>query len=430
MTWLISAILFIISLGLVICLHELGHFATAKMFKVYCHEFSIGFGPAILHVKKEGKETYFSIRAIPLGGYVSMYGEEDEEPEDGVVIPKERSIEGIKKWKKAIVVSAGVIVNAVLAIAIFAVKDLCFKDVNTENNIVKRETAFVNVQDGDEMKFISYYLPKEDGEETPVQPSNNYLQISRLYVIDDDITLHIGDNDIDYVLGFHLYSEKEDNSISKGLGLYKAVKNTETPGYENAINSRGETEFYIPDVSILYKGDAEFDATFSFIRKGEETPIQETAHLIVKGGEFEDIGISLKRVKEFAPFKVRWQRIWLDYSDAATSIFKGIGMLFTPGGVKNLSSIVGIFVASEEILATRTFAYYLYLWGFISVNLAIFNLLPFPGLDGWQLLVTAYEGITRRKVSTKFKAIMNIIGFVLLIGLMLTVVVMDIIRLV
>src|SRR5574344_1190986 len=123
--WILSILLFIFSLGVLIVIHELGHFSMAKLFNVYCQEFSIGFGPALLHRRKKGKETYFSIRAVPLGGYVSMYGE-GVELEDGVNIPEERSLEGIKRWKKAIIVSAGIILNAALALVLFSISDLCF----------------------------------------------------------------------------------------------------------------------------------------------------------------------------------------------------------------------------------------------------------------------------------------------------------------
>jgi regulator of sigma E protease len=102
-------------------------------------------------------------------------------------------------------------------------------------------------------------------------------------------------------------------------------------------------------------------------------------------------------------------------------------MLFTGSG--EVSGIVGIFSTSSTILADYGFASYLYLWGLISVNLAIFNLLPFPGLDGWQLLVTAVEAITRKKVPTKVKAIISAIGLVLLFGLMIFITIKDIVHL-
>ena len=68
--WIVSVILFIVALSAIIAIHELGHLSMAKLFNVYCSEYSIGFGPTLLKKKRKGGETYFSIRAIPLGGYV------------------------------------------------------------------------------------------------------------------------------------------------------------------------------------------------------------------------------------------------------------------------------------------------------------------------------------------------------------------------
>ena len=91
-------LLFIVCLSVLIMVHELGHLAAAKAFKVYCFEYSIGFGPKLFSFKRKNGETKVSLRGIPFGGYVSMYGEGVEVPE-GLEIPPERNLENIKKWK-------------------------------------------------------------------------------------------------------------------------------------------------------------------------------------------------------------------------------------------------------------------------------------------------------------------------------------------
>lgn len=111
-----SIIYFILILSVIIIIHELGHLLTAKYFNVYCQEFSIGMGPAIY--KKQGKETTFAIRALPLGGFVSMAGEEGVDDES---IPFERTIKGIAWWKQVIVMAAGAIMNVLLAWLLFIV---------------------------------------------------------------------------------------------------------------------------------------------------------------------------------------------------------------------------------------------------------------------------------------------------------------------
>ena len=100
-------LLFIVCLSVLIAIHELGHLAAAKAFKVYCFEYSLGFGPKLFSKKRKSGKTAFSVRAIPFGGFVSMYGEDVPLPE-GLEIPPERSLDGIKKWKKGIILVAGV----------------------------------------------------------------------------------------------------------------------------------------------------------------------------------------------------------------------------------------------------------------------------------------------------------------------------------
>lgn len=116
MNILISILAFVVILSVIVFIHELGHFITAKKFGVYCGEFSIGMGPLLW--KKQGKETQYSVRALPIGGFVSMAGEADDTKADADV-PFERTINGITWWKKIIVMLAGIIMNLILAWVIF-----------------------------------------------------------------------------------------------------------------------------------------------------------------------------------------------------------------------------------------------------------------------------------------------------------------------
>lgn len=111
---------FILLLGVIICFHELGHFIAAKIFGVYVYEFSFGMGPKLFH--KKGKETQFSIRALPVGGFVAMAGEKDgDEAYPDVVVPEGRRLTDAAPWKKIIIMLAGVFNNFVLAYLIFVV---------------------------------------------------------------------------------------------------------------------------------------------------------------------------------------------------------------------------------------------------------------------------------------------------------------------
>lgn len=136
--FIINLLLFLLALSLLIFIHEFGHFLFAKLFNVYCMEFSLGMGPAIYSKKfKKDKETTYSLRCLPIGGYVAMAGEvaEDEKEKD-LNIPYERTINGIKAWKRAIVVVAGVTFNFIFAILLIAVY-IFGSGVNTNDNQVK-----------------------------------------------------------------------------------------------------------------------------------------------------------------------------------------------------------------------------------------------------------------------------------------------------
>ncbi len=102
---------FILLLSVIVVIHELGHLITAKLFNVYCYEFSLGMGPKL--VSKKWKETVYSIRALPIGGFVAMAGE--DETDRDIEVPYERTIKGIAKWKQIIIMLAGVFMNFVLA---------------------------------------------------------------------------------------------------------------------------------------------------------------------------------------------------------------------------------------------------------------------------------------------------------------------------
>lgn len=107
-------------LSVITLIHEFGHLITAKLFGVYCKEFAIGMGPKLC--SKNYKETEYSIRALPIGGFVSMVGETDDEDPDieKLNIPKSRTLKGIAKWKQVIVMFAGIFMNSILALIIYS----------------------------------------------------------------------------------------------------------------------------------------------------------------------------------------------------------------------------------------------------------------------------------------------------------------------
>lgn len=447
--WIVSIVLFIVSLGVLITLHELGHLTVAKLFNVYCQEFSIGFGPALLHKRGKGKETYFSIRAIPLGGYVSMYGEEME-LEEGVVVGEERSLEGIKKWKKAIILSAGVLMNAILALLLFSISNLAFPLIKATTIASVNESSIIynaGIRSDDTIEF--YSAPGSEAISFVYDYTvDGVIHQGALCIVDPNVT--IGEKH--YVLTYYPEGTKAESNFSRAAKLYVGLSQEEViadkdvlatfSGYFNIdgdnVSPKEGALLYYPNFKIdplqAYDSSLSYEAAISYKSAGEEAVKTANITMIVepvKEGsdkyQWKDIGLNFQLRHEWLPFGTRVVNTFKDFGNAATAVFKGLGILFT-GGIKNMSGFVGIMKMSAEIYGSYAFSTYLYFWGLISVNLAIFNLLPFPGLDGFSLLVTAIEGILRKKVPNKFKNIMSIIGLGLLFVLMAVIVTFDILR--
>ena len=117
-----------------------------------------------------------------------------------------------------------------------------------------------------------------------------------------------------------------------------------------------------------------------------------------------------------------------DWWESATAIAKALGQLFIGKGLDQLGGPVAILTTSSAALQIG-FGTFLWLWGMISVNLGIFNLLPFPGLDGWHLLVVTIEGITKKEIPAKVKNIVSLVGMIILFVFMGFILIKDIIGL-
>ena len=207
LSWILSILLFIISLGILIAIHEFGHFLAAKAFNVYVQEYAIGMGPKLFSKKRKLGETYFSLRAVPFGGFCSMYGE-DVTIEEGIRIPKERGLEGVSHVKRFVIFGAGIAMNFVLAYLLFFINCAAFP----------QSSYYLNVLDVPEMSLArqagikNHDLLTFDTVEQ-IDPNTgevkSYNPLSGLYVIDEDAILHIpasGENeakDVEIVVAFN-----------------------------------------------------------------------------------------------------------------------------------------------------------------------------------------------------------------------------------
>ena len=414
-------LLFIVCLSSLIMIHEAGHLAAAKIFKVYCFDYSIGFGPALLHKKRKNGETYFSIRAIPFGGFVSMYGEgkEEELPEGVENIPIERSLNHIKKWKRAIVLSAGVIMNAFLSIVLFFIaaclpqENLYLRYIDVKEDSVAYNSGLTN-----ETNIYFYLHGDSESEENAIKEAEKincyYLDFSSLVTYEDDSTqsaatlfdaskISFKYRDYNRALRYFL---TDDGVINYQKEITKNTKNVKSITL-NISNSVYDTE-----AEEWKKGD-------------------NTYSLVINNSDdgFESIGLSVLLVRTRNSFGGVFKETFSNFGNSSLLIFKSIGGLFVGKGWENVGGIVSIYSQSTAILQNYNVSFFIQVWAIISVNLAIFNLFPFPGLDGWQLLVLAVEAIAHKEIPQKVKGIVSIVGVALLVVLMVLVLIKDVIGL-
>lgn len=152
-----TIIYFILILGIVVLIHEFGHFIFAKKAGIYVYEFSIGMGPQLFKFHRKNDETEYSIRLLPIGGYVQMAGEDMEEEESD--IPKEKQMTNKKWYQRFLTIIAGILFNFLLAIVIFFIVGLVNgvpTDTTTVAEVTKDSAALeAGLQSGDVIKEIN-----------------------------------------------------------------------------------------------------------------------------------------------------------------------------------------------------------------------------------------------------------------------------------
>lgn len=388
---LLSTLLFLISLGVLVLIHELGHFLVAKAFNVYVREFSIGFGPKLLSWKRG--ETTYSLKAFPLGGYVAMVGEEVHEGD--INIPKSRSLLGISKPKRALVMSAGIILNLVLAFLLFFVSNWGFTQRTLTNQLVIAENSLAaqaGLQTGEVIRFSQL----RDGS-IPVN------------TLEGDATQRV------FLADFTSY----DDTLSDLLRIGQ-IENDQFVPY--LINQADQfVEFLLPirsytnasvytDREVLIRLEAVFNASTSSY-------------------QLADLGISFYVIMTDYNFPEAVSAAGQDWWRGVTLIVNTVIGLFRGQNLDQVGGIVAIFSTTSSILTNLGIGSYIFIWGLISVNLAVFNLLPFPGLDGWHLLVITIEGLFKKEIPPTLKNVISLVGFFILMGLMVFLLIKDILAL-
>ncbi|MFA7169939.1 MAG: RIP metalloprotease RseP [Candidatus Paceibacterota bacterium] len=355
-----TIIIFLLILGVIVFVHELGHFTMAKLFGVKVEEFGLGFPPKIIG-KKKG-ETEYTLNWIPLGGFVKIAGEDGENRDDP------RSFGAKPIWQRAIILSAGVIMNFVLAVVLFSI--VFMSGFPTDVSGISQDEIPSDVQ--------VYVQVGELVKDSPAEKSG---------LMSMDKILKIGDVEVENIEDVQQYSK-------------------ENPGKEATLVLERQGETIQKEVLIR-----------------EEYPENEGA-MGISLAKTAIIHYSfLGSIKEAVFYTVDLTKFIFSY------LLDTVGQLiFTGGTTAQVSGPVGM-VSMTAQAAQLGIIVLLNFTALISVNLAIINILPLPALDGGRIIFLVAEKIKGKPVSQEFEAKVHNAGFMFLMLLMVVVTFQDVARL-
>ncbi|AHI53085.1 RIP metalloprotease RseP [Spiroplasma culicicola] len=389
----------ILILLILITLHEFGHFIIAKLSKAYVYEFAIGFGPRIFVFK--GKETWLSIRAFPLGGYCSIASDKVDPPaeREDEIVPKERMMDYIARWKKLLFILFGPLMNLFIAIFLFTT---IFAVTQVKPNDMSFYGATYN-KDMIAYKLIDQKVNKH---------SEAKIEIDQSYVI----------------WGWTLYSNTEilfDNICQQNNSecgpKINELDNKQAATYEKTV-------YNFLDHLQLGKDKENVSIKFAFrqvdrftgkVIDQEVQITEQSTQADYKGGE--SIGIAAP-TRYFANAGQAYLAGWKETFTQSLTIIKSFGMLFT-GNITQLQGPVGVAGQTATMLANGQ-QFFMYV-AMLSANLFILNMIFIPPLDGYKVLETIIEMIIRKELPQKYKIIVYSAGAILFLSLFVLITIFD-----
>lgn len=427
-----NIVIALVVLGVLIFIHELGHFLFAKWCGVYVEKFSLGFGPKLIG-KKIG-ETEYCLSAFPLGGYVKMYGEDEEDTDSNDISKVGRAFTDKKTWQRALIVFAGPLFNILLAVVVFwGLFMTGFPDYEAIVGEVKSGSVaeISGIKSGDKIVAVDDKNVRSWGEFQSIISENPNKSIS--ITLDDGRKIPVtisesqakdvfGDTEVVGDIGVSLLIPAIIGSVQEGspaeIGGLKSGDKIVSINNENIVGWNNSASYIRERPEELL--------TFNILRNNENITLQITPKLNeINNEQGEKISVGLVGItpKEgsvlvnygfidsmIKGFEKSWEFTALVFESFAKLIQRAVPADSLGGPIM----IVQMTATSAEsgMAALLTFM------AIISLNLAIFNLLPIPVLDGGHLLIMAIESITRRKLSERIIGGFQRVGFALLMALM------------
>jgi regulator of sigma E protease len=431
---------FLVVIGVIIFIHESGHFSMAKLFKIPVAVFSLGFGPKLFGFRF--KETEYKVSAIPLGGYVKIHGMEDQEaaPDDP------NSFYNKPRWQRFLVLFMGVGFNFILSIVLITIALHRGLEV-PQSTVVDGTIGAIapnspaekaGLQIGDTVlsinehkvttwKDVNYAVLLNPGETVTVRFKRDKEILEKKVALGQDKERSLGQ------MGIAPATDVTVGEVTKGMPAEKAgLKKGDKILSINSHPVRG-TEI----VPSLVQGSLGKPLTLEIERNENGQTVRKP--LVITPVKKEDPAKKETRwMIGFAPIE-RSVLVQLPLRAAIRESFSRckehvemtgvfLSRLFT--GKLSLRAASGpIEIAKlSNVARTQSLSTFLLFIGTISFDIGLINLLPIPALDGGHIFFLLLEGITRREFSVRLKERLTMIGFVFLIGVMCVVLYYDISR--
>lgn len=414
---LLTILKIIFILGFLIFIHEGGHFIVAKLCKIRVNEFAIGFGPVIF--KKQGKETLFQLRLIPLGGFCNMEGEEERSEVEG-------SFSKASIPKRIAVVAAGGLVNIIFALLIYFTLMSCVGNnvSNVIDTVVPNYSAqTAGLQENDKILKIDGKKIKNKADLDEALERFNGNELSILIERDgkeQEIKLKPTEEKYNYT-GIAVNATKDKlteiaalypNSPGEKQGLQ--AKDIIIAINDNPVENNAQKLVDYINLSIGEK------IKFTVERNGENVNITIMPDVMSN----YLLGVNLKMAENNFINNIYYA--FFDTGEFAISIVDNLRLLFS-GGV-SIDQLMGPVGISDVVAQTNGLADFIYILALISISLGFTNLLPFPPLDGGKIVILLIEAIRRKPLKEKTEINIQLIGFIMLMALMVYVTYNDILR--
>jgi len=429
---------FLVVLGILVAFHELGHFLAARWVGVKVLKFSLGFGPKLFG--RQVGETEYLLSAIPLGGYVKLFGEDEAE----AVTPDDRRRSFVHQglWGKVFIVAAGPGFNFILAYLIFAawlatgytLPVPSFKDIAPVIEAVAADSpaAKAGVMVGDQIKKI-------DGRDIATRielldaTAKGHGAPLTLEVLRDG---RIQTLTVTPIAAPGVSSRDDASAYYLGIEEIPPVVNEVVPGKPAAVagfregdrvlSIEGNTIHTWTEMTGLVKESPGKTLHVDVLREGHRvsltvTPIAETATVNGQSVQIGKIGIAgpdrslMRSANPFAALYNGLEATWKWTELTVVGLYK---MIVGDISSKNIGGPLTIAKISGEAAAQGP-SNVIFLIALLSINLGVLNLLPIPILDGGHLLFFLIEGILRKPLGERQRELAQQVGLVLLVGVMI-----------